>query len=181
MDFRGGGDGGHKRLKPWKFLWALFTGCSKYASRLTTRILPMNSKRFFFALIFVLALLCAPAAFAGDVCTKLTEAEISAAVGVQLQRSPTDPCRFGHAFKSVSITMHPGEGSYFDGWVANARTEFHDVQVVPGVGDKAIFYAVEFAVKSKNDMFVVHMYLGKTPQEKIALAKAVAQKVISHL
>lgn len=142
---------------------------------------PMKAISILIPLFSALALSWVPAAFAGDFCAKLTEAEISSAVGVQLQRSATDPCRFGKAFKSVSITMHPGDGSKFDGWVTDARREFPDVQVVSGVGSKAIFYAVELAVQSKNDMFIVHMYLGKTSQEKIALARAVAQKVISHL
>ncbi len=36
------------------------------------------------------------------------------------------------------------------------------------------------AVKAKGDVIVISMFLGKSAPEKIALAKAVAQKLIAH-
>jgi hypothetical protein len=142
----------------------------------------MKSKGVFFAVIVLaLAVFNAPAAFAGDLCSRLTEAEVSAAVGTQLQRSPTDPCRFGRGFKSIYITMHEGGGGQFDNYAGQARKEFPDVQVVPGIGSKAVFFGFNLAVQYKSDLFVVNVMLGKGTPEKIALAKAVAQKVISHL
>ena len=126
-------------------------------------------------------LLSAPAARAADICSALTEAEVSAAVGTPLQRSPTDHCHFGHAFRSVTITMHAGGASGFDAYAASARREFPNVQTVPGVGAKAIFFGFDLAVQYKGDMFVVAIFMGKTAPEKIALAKAVAARVMSHL
>ncbi len=135
----------------------------------------------FAAPLLVLPLSSAPAARGNDVCTKLTEAEVSEAVGTPLKRSPTDPCRFGHALNSFSITMHAGGGSGYDGYIAQARKEFPEVQTVPGVGSKAAFYGFSLAVQYKSDLFVVQMFMGKSTPEKIALAKAVALKFISHL
>jgi hypothetical protein len=138
------------------------------------------SKLFFGAILFVLPLSNA-AAYAQDVCNRLTEAEVSAAVGAQLQRSPTDPCRFGHAFKSFSIIIHSGDGPRFGDYAANARKEFKDAQAVSGIGSDAIFFGSQLAVNAKGDVIVISMYLGKSPAEKIALAKAVAQKLIAHM
>jgi hypothetical protein len=133
------------------------------------------------AVLLAIPLLGAPAARAADICSALTEAEVSAAVGTPLQRSPSDPCRFGHAFQSVHITMHAGGASGFDGYATEARREFKDVQTVPGVGAKAIFFGFDLAVQYKNDLFVVAMFMGKSSPEKIALAKAVAVRVMSHM
>jgi hypothetical protein len=124
--------------------------------------------------------LSSAAAYAQDLCNRLTEAEVSAAVGTQLNRSPADPCRFGHAFKSFSIIIHSGDGPRFGDYAANARQEFKDAQAVPGIGSDAIFFGSALAVKAKGDVIVISMFLGKTPAEKIALAKAVAQKLIAH-
>ena len=137
------------------------------------------SNLFFGAILLVLPLSNA-AAFAQNVCNRLTEAEVSAAVGAQLKRSPTDPCRFGHAFKSFSIIIHSGDGPRFGDYAANARKEFKDVQDVPGIGSAAIFFGTALAVKAKGDVIVISMFLGKSAPEKIALAKAVAQKLIAH-
>jgi len=126
-------------------------------------------------------LLDAPAACGADICSALTEAEVSAAAGTPLQRSPTDPCHFGHGLRSVSITMHAGGASGFDGYAASARKEFADTQTVPGVGSNAIFFGFNLAVQYKRDLFVVAMFLGKSTPEKIALSKAVAMRVMSHL
>ena len=134
---------------------------------------------FFGAILFTLPL-SNTAAFAQDICNRLTEAEASAAVGVQLQRSPTDPCRFGHAFKSFSIIIHSGDGPRFGDYAANARKEVKDAQDVPGIGSGAIFFGTALAVKVKGDVIVISMFLGKSAPEKIALAKAVAQKLIAH-
>ncbi len=107
--------------------------------------------------------------------------EVSAAVGTPLQRSPTDACRFGRGLHSVYITMHTGGAGGFDTYAASARKEFPDVQTVPGVGSNAIYFGFNLAVQYKRDLFVVAMYLGKSSPEKLALAKAVALRVMSHL
>jgi hypothetical protein len=133
------------------------------------------------AILLSTVLLGAPAARAADICSALTEAEISAAVGTPLERSPKDPCHFGHGFQSVTITMHAGGASGFDGYAASARQEFKDVQTVPGIGSNAIFFSFNLAVQYKRDLFVVAMFMGKTSPEKIALAKAVAARVMSHM
>jgi hypothetical protein len=137
------------------------------------------SNLFFGAILFALPLSNA-AAFAQNVCNRLTEDEVSAAVGEQLKRSPTDPCRFGRAFKSFSIIIHSGDGPRFGDYAANARKEFSNAQDVPGVGSAAIFFGTALAVKAKGDVIVISMFLGKSTPEKIALAKAVAQKLIAH-
>jgi len=132
------------------------------------------------AILLVLPLSSA-AACAQDLCDRLTEAEVAADVGTQLTRSPTNPCRFGHAFKSFSIIIHSGDGPRFGDYAANARQEFKDTQAVPGIGSDAIFFGTALAVRAKGDVIVISMYLGKSPAEKIALAKAVAQKLIAHM
>ncbi len=134
----------------------------------------------FFCAILLALPLSNVAASAQNVCNRLTEAEVSAAVGTQLKRSPTDPCRFGHAFKSFSIIIHSGDGPRFGDYAAKARQEFTNTQSVPGIGSEAIFFGTALAVKAKGDVIVISMYLGKSPAEKIALAKAVAQKLIAH-
>jgi len=140
----------------------------------------MKISSLFIGAILLALPLSNAAAYAQDVCNRLTEAEVLAAVGTQLKRSPTDPCRFGHAFKSFSIIIHFGDGPRFGDYAANARKEFKDVQVVPGIGSEAIFFGSQLAVKAKGDVIVISMYLGKSTPEKIALAKAVAQKLIAH-
>lgn len=141
----------------------------------------MKISNLFFGAILLVLPLSNVAASAQDLCNRLTEAEVSAAVGTQLTRSPTDPCRFGHAFKSFSIIIHSGDGPRFGDYAANARKEFKDTQSVPGIGSDAIFFGTALAVKYKGDVIVISMYLGKTPADKIALAKAVAQKLIAHM
>jgi hypothetical protein len=141
----------------------------------------MKSIKPFLTLIVLLMLFSMRQAFAADVCNKLTEAEISAAAGTQLTRSATDPCRFGKGMKSLSIIMHAGGGSQFDSYAAQAHKEFSQVEQVPGVGSQAIFYGFNLAVQYKADLFVVSMMLGSGNKEKIAISKAVALKVISHL
>jgi hypothetical protein len=141
----------------------------------------MKISNLFFGAILLALPLSSVAAFAQDVCNRLTEAEVSSAVGAQLKRSPTDPCRFGHAFKSFSIIVHSGDGPRFGDYAANARKEFKDTQDVPGIGSGAIFFGTALAVKAKGDVIVISMFLGKSPAEKIALAKAVAQKLIAHM
>ena len=134
---------------------------------------------FFRAFVFALSLF--PAAdYAQNVCAKLSEAEVAAAVGAQLKRSPTDPCRFGHAFKSFSIIVHVGDGPRFGDYAAHARQEFKDARPVAGIGSDAIFFGSNLAVKAKGDVIVIQMLLGSSPAEKIALAKAVALKLIAH-
>jgi hypothetical protein len=140
----------------------------------------MKISNLFFGAILLALPLSNAAAFAQNICNRLTEEEVSAAVGTQLKRSPTDPCRFGHAFKSLSIIIHSGDGPRFGDYATNARKEFKDVQDVPGIGSQAIFFASQLAVKAKGDVIVISMYLGKSAPEKIALAKAVAQKLIAH-
>jgi hypothetical protein len=77
--------------------------------------------------------------------------------------------------KSLSIPLHLGEGSRFDDYAANVRKEFPNVQEVLGIGSKAVFFGFDLAVQSKNDMFVVAMFLSKAPPEKIALASGALQ------
>ncbi len=136
---------------------------------------------WFTVVLLAIPLLGSPAARATDICSALTEAEVSAAVGTPLKRSPTDQCRFGHGMHSVYITMHAGGGSQFDAYASQARREFPDVQTVPGVGSKAIFFGFNLAVQYKRDLFVINMMLGKSAPDKIALSKAVAARVMSHL
>ncbi len=133
------------------------------------------------AILLVLPLLNAVVAHAQDVCNKLSEDVVSADVGTPLKRSPTDPCRFGHAFKSFSIIIHAGDGPRFGEYAAKARQEFKDTQTVPGVGSDAIFYGTNLAVKAKGDVIVIQMLMGHSVPEKIALSKAVVLKLIAHL
>lgn len=141
----------------------------------------MKISNLFLGAILLVLPLSSAAASAQNVCSRLTEAEVSSAVGSQLKRSPTDPCRFGYAFKSFSIIIHSGDGPRFGEYAANARREFKDTQAVPGIGSDAIFFGTALAVKTKGDVVVISMYLGKSAPEKIALAKAVAQKLIAHM
>jgi hypothetical protein len=132
---------------------------------------------------FLLALpLTCTASNAQDLCNRLSEAEVAAAIGQPLRRSPSNPCRFGHAFQSFTIIMHTGEGPGFAQYAASSRREFSDTQNVSGIGSEAIFFGGgNLAVHYKNDVIFIQMLVGKTPAEKLAFAKAVAQKVISHL
>ncbi len=136
---------------------------------------------WFTAVLLAIPLLGAPAARAADICSALTEAEVSAAVGTTLKRSPTDPCRFGSGRSSLYITMHAGGASQFDTYASQARRNFPDAKPIPGVGSNAIFFGFNLAVQYKHDLFVVQMMLGKSIPEKIALSKAVALRVMSHL
>ena len=140
----------------------------------------MKISNLFFGAILLALPLSNAAAFAQNICNRLTEEEASAAVGQQLKRSPTDPCRFGHGFKTFSIIIHAGGGPGFSDYAANAHKEFKDAQDVPGIGSGAVFYGTNLAVKAKGDVIVISMLLGKSAPEKIALAKAVAQKLIAH-
>ena len=142
----------------------------------------MESHRLWFtAVLLTIPLLAAPTARAADICSALTEAEVSAAVGTTLKRSPTDACRFGSGRSSLYITMHAGGASQFDTYASQARRDFPDAKPIPGVGSNAIFFPFNLAVQYKRDLFVVQMMLGKAIPEKIAHAKAVALLVISHL
>jgi len=141
----------------------------------------MKISNLFLSAILLVFPVSNAAAFAQDLCNRLTEAEASTAVGAQLKRSPTDPCRFGHAFNSFSIIIHSGDGARFGDYAANARKEFKDAQPVTGVGSDAIFFGNSLAVKAKGDVIVISMFMGKSTPEKIALAKAVAQKLIGHM
>jgi hypothetical protein len=143
----------------------------------------MKSYRFVLtAILFALFFANVAAARAQDVCNKLSEDEVAAAVGSPLQRSPTNPCRFGRAMKSFSIIMHYGDGPGFSGYAAQSRKEFKDTQNVSGIGSDAIFFGGgNLAVKAKNDVIFIQMLMGKTPAEKLALSKAVAQKIIAHM
>lgn len=132
-------------------------------------------------MLLLTPLLDAPAARAADICTALTEAEVSAAVGTPVKRSPTDACRFGSGRNSLYITMHGGGASQYDMYAAKARKDFPDAQTVPGVGSNAIYFGFNLAVQYKHDLFVVQMMVGKTAAEKIALCKAVAARVMAHL
>jgi len=113
----------------------------------------------------------APAAGATDVRSALTGAEVSAAVGTPLKRSPSDACRFGSGRASVCITMHAGGASQFDTYASQARRDSPDAKPVPGVGSNAIFFGFSLAVRYKRDLFVIQMMLGKSIPEKIALSK----------
>ena len=139
------------------------------------------NRLWFTAVLLAIPLLTPPAAHAADSCSALTEAEVSAAVGTTLKRSPTDACRFGSGRSSVYITMHAGGASQFDTYASQARQDFPDAKAVPGVGSNAIFFGFNLAVQYKRDLFVVQMFLGKSIPEKIALSKAVALRVMSHL
>ncbi|MGD0096672.1 MAG: hypothetical protein ABSB60_09260 [Terracidiphilus sp.] len=141
----------------------------------------MKISSLFLSAILLVPPLASPAAYAQNVCNRLTEAEVSSAVGTQLKRSPTDPCRFGLAFKSFSIIIHSGDGQRFADYAANARQEFKDTQMVTGIGSEAIFFGSQLAVNAKGDVIVISMYLGKSRDEKITLAKSVAQKLIAHM
>ena len=77
--------------------------------------------------------------------------------------------------------MHAGGGSQFESYASQARKEFPDAQAVTGMGSDAIFFGFNLAVRQKSDLFVVQMMLGKSVPEKIALAKAVALRAVSHL
>jgi hypothetical protein len=137
---------------------------------------------WFTAVFLAIILLGAPpVARAVDICSAVTEAEVSTAVGTSLKRSPTDTCRFGSGRQSLYLTMHAGGGSQFDTYASQARRDFPDAQSVPGVGSNAIFFGFNLAVQYKRDLFVIQMMLGKSTNEKIALSKAVAVRVISHL
>ncbi len=136
---------------------------------------------FLMANLLVLPLLSAAAVHAQDTCNKLSESEVASAVGAQLKRSPINPCRFGVALKSFSIILHTGDGPQFADYATNAHKEFGDVQTVPGIGYDAIFFGPNLAVKAKWDVIFIQMLMGKTPAEKILLAKAVTQKIIAHL
>jgi hypothetical protein len=140
----------------------------------------MKISSLFLGAFFLALPLFPAAAYAQNVCDRLSEAEVAAAVGAQLKRSPADPCRFGHAFKSFSIIIHSGDGPRFGEYAAHARQEFKDAQPVAGVGSDAIFFGSNLAVKAKGDVIVIQMLLGSSPAEKIALAKAVALKLIAH-
>jgi hypothetical protein len=102
-------------------------------------------------------------------------------VGTPLKRSPTDACRFGSGRSSVYLTMHAGGAAGFDLYASQARKEFPGTQTVAGVGSNAIFFGFNLAVQYKQDLFVIQMMLGKSAPEKIALSKAVAARVMSHL
>jgi hypothetical protein len=141
----------------------------------------MKISKLFLAAIFFALPLSSAGAYAQGLCNRLTEAEVAAAVGTPLQRSPTDPCRFGGMFKSFSIIIHAGDGPRFGEYAASARREFKDTEAVPGIGSDAIFFGTALAVKAKGDVIVVTMMLGKSRPEKIALAKAVAQKLLAHM
>jgi hypothetical protein len=132
------------------------------------------------ALCLALSCAYAPAARAQSLCSKLTEDEVSSAVGVQLRRSPTDPCRFGRALQSFTIIIHSGDGPRFGEYANQARQEFKDVQTVPGIGSAAIFYGFNLAVQAKGDVIVVQMLMGHSPAEKIGLSKAVVARLIQH-
>jgi hypothetical protein len=142
----------------------------------------MNKSFLFFSALFLALPLAVPAVHAQNVCNKLTEAEVAAAVGQPLQRSATDPCRFGKGFHNTfAIILHPGQGSGFAQYAASSRREFSDAQNVSGIGSEAIFFGGgNLAVHYKNDVIFIQMMVGKTPAEKLAYAKAVAQKIISH-
>jgi len=141
----------------------------------------VSHRPWFTALLLLIPLLAAPAARAADICAALTEAEVSAAVGTLLKRSPTDACRFVSGRSSVHLTMHTGGAAGWDMYASEARKDFPDTQTVPGVGSRAIFFGFDLAVEYKHDLFVVAMFMGKSTAEKIALSKAVAARVISHL
>jgi hypothetical protein len=132
------------------------------------------------ALLLGLSLTIPAAARAQNSCSKLSEGEVSAAVGSPLKRSPTNPCRFGYAFKSFTIIIHAGDGPRFGDYAANARREFKDTQSVQGIGSEAIFFAANLAVKAKGDVIVIQMLMGHTPDEKIRLSKAVVQALLNH-
>ncbi len=136
---------------------------------------------WFAAVLLAIPLLAAPGARAADICTALTEAEISAAVGTPLKRSPTDACRFGSGRNSVYLTMHAGGAGQFDTYASQARRDFPGTQTVAGVGSNAIFFGFNLAVQYKRDLFVIQVMPGKSAPEKIALAKAVALRVMAHL
>ena len=135
----------------------------------------------FAAVLLAVPLLYASAARASDICAAITEAEVSAAVGTPLKRSPSDACRFGSGRNSLYLTMHAGGGSQFDTYASHARRDFPDAKPVPGVGSNAIFFGFNLAVQYKRDLFVIQMMLGKSIPEKVALSKAVALRVMSHL
>ncbi|MGA2352020.1 MAG: hypothetical protein ABSF70_16415 [Terracidiphilus sp.] len=141
----------------------------------------MKSLRFvFIAIVFALPLSNAVAVYAQNICNKLTEDEVSAAVGAQLKRSPTNPCRFGRAFQSFSIIIHSGDGPRFGDYAANARKEFKDAQPVAGIGSDAIFFGGSLAVKAKGDVIYIQMLMGHSTDEKIRLSKVVVQKLLAH-
>jgi hypothetical protein len=132
------------------------------------------------ALLLALPLATGPAAHAQAICNRLTEDEVSAAVGASLKRSPTNPCRFGSAFKSFSIIIHAGDGPRFADYAANAHREFKDTQPVSGVGSDAIFFGSNLAVKAKGDVIFIQMLMGRSTDEKIRLSKAVVLKLLAH-
>ncbi|MGA2277607.1 MAG: hypothetical protein ABSG00_08380 [Terracidiphilus sp.] len=135
-------------------------------------------------LLIALLLAFSPAyslsARAQNVCNKLSEDEVAAAVGTPLKRSPTNPCRFGFAFKSFSIIIHAGDGPRFADYAANARREFKDTQTVSGIGSEAIFFGFNLAVKAKGDVIFIQMLMGHSADEKIRLSKAVVQALLNH-
>jgi hypothetical protein len=143
----------------------------------------MNKSTWFLSAILLALPLAVPAAHAQSVCNKLTDAEVAAAVGQPLQRSATDPCRFGKGFHNTfAIIMHTGQGPGFTQYAASSRQEFSDTKNVTGIGSEAIFFGGgNLAVHYKNDVIFIQMMVGKTPDEKLAYAKAVAQKLIGHM
>jgi len=145
------------------------------------RIIPdMQSRQLFPALLVLALSVWSTATYAQNACSKLTEAEVAAAVGQPLKRSTTNPCQFGRALQSFTIIVHSGDGPRFSQYAASARQEFPNVQSVPGVGSEAIFFGFNLAVHASNDVIVIQMLMGKAVPEKITLAKAVAQKLMAH-
>lgn len=69
-------------------------------------------------------LLSALAARAANICSALTEAEVSIAVGTPLKRSPTGACGFGPGRSSVYLTMHASGASQFETYASQLAFEF---------------------------------------------------------
>lgn len=140
----------------------------------------MKFRGLFPAVFLALPLMHPPAARAQSLCDRLSAGDVEAAVGVPLERSPSNPCRFGHGVESFTILIHRGDGPNFSDYADNARREFKDVRQVRGIGSDAIFFGFNLAVKTHGDVIFVQMLMGHSPAEKLQLAKAVVEKLLAY-
>jgi hypothetical protein len=144
----------------------------------------MKRMKNFFYISLILAILLSAAGFdnAQEPCQKLSEAEVAQAVGKQLPRDATNPCRFGKGFNSFTIILHMGEGPGFAAYKVSTFKQFPDAQSVSGIGSDGVFFGgMNMAVSAKGNVVFVQMLLGHGKDEKLALSKAVLTKLLSHM
>jgi hypothetical protein len=128
---------------------------------------------------------------ASDACKLLTEADARSILGDKLKPGMhtatmcqyiSDADELARAGESVSLTIHENAASEFAKYIADTESSTSTkTETVNGIGKNAAWADGSLIVEQGNDLLVIVVGKKLPKEEHIALAKSLANKIISRL